>query len=251
MRFIHCTNSLNALIGILNHGFILNPCQRKTLGYFSNREEFIEREPQYFGMACVHGFKVLPNHRYWSKYGPFGIEMSPKWVIESGFHRVNYINPEGIKFHLLKKHFDAALSELDALVYAEHPDDAFRQMAYTNKNVAGVLSAMKWVEFLTAFEYMEPYENSFEREWRFVRKEPLYNDDSIQVMVDNLNNDCGWSRHIYPFKFECADVVRIHSEENIVEELRKILPSDYSGIEIDTTLNKTFQRIQSLMRLFR
>jgi hypothetical protein len=249
LRFVHCTNSLDAVIGIMNHGFIVNPCQRKTLGYFTNRDEFVVREPQYFGMTCLHGFKYLPNYKYWGQYGPFGLEMNPKWVVENGFHNVNYIKPCGLKFRRLKIKFDYALAELDAVIDSEFPDDAFRQMAYTNKNIAGVLGAKKWVEFLAEFEYMEKYKNSFEQEWRYVRKEPLYNCDSIPVIIDNLNNNRGWSKHIHTFKFSPKDLVRIHMEEADKERFREVLPSGYSGIEVQTTINQAFQRMQSLKRL--
>lgn len=193
----------------------------------------------------------MPNYKYWNKYGPFGIEMNPKWVVNNDFRKVIYTKQKGIKFSIFKRNFESALSELDRVVYAEYPDDASRHMAYTNKNVAGDLGARKWVEFLTIFEYMEPHKNSFEREWRFVRKEPLYNNDSIPIIVDNLNNDRGWSKHIYPLKFESSDAVRIHAEKHSKAYIRKRLPAEYSGIEINTTLNKAFQRIQSLTRLFR
>lgn len=71
----------------------MNPCQRKTLDLFTDRCEFISLEPQYFGMVCLHGFNVKPSFRYWEKYGPYGIEMSPDWVIERCFQKVLVVAP--------------------------------------------------------------------------------------------------------------------------------------------------------------
>jgi hypothetical protein len=238
LRFIHYTSSLEGLLGILKHGFIINPCRRKTLELFTDRSEFIRREPQYFGMVCLHGFKVKPSFRYWEKYGPFGIEMSPCWVAEQGFQKVRYIKKHGKELDGIKVFFDEAIEELDDIVNSQYPEDEFRQMAYTNKIIAGVLGARKWTEFLTNFENMEPYENSYECEWRFSRPDPLYNDDRIPSVVDNLNNDRGWSKHIYPLKFSGSDVLKIHVNGDCAENLKSQLSDVQSNLKVSTALDK-------------
>jgi len=249
LRFIHYTSSLEGLLGIVRHGFIINPCQRKTLYQFTDRNEFIAREPQYFGMVCLHGFKVIPSLRYWEKYGPFGIEMSPDWVVEKGFRKVRYIKSQGRSRDRIKAFFDEAIEELDDIVNSQHPEDGFRQRAYTNKAVAELLGARKWADFLTHFEIMEPYENSYECEWRFSRPEPLYNDDPVSQVVDNLNNDRGWSRHIYPLKFSGSDVLKVHVDRDCVEELESRLSDVHPDLKVSTALNKVLHAEKLLATL--
>ncbi|ALQ54595.1 hypothetical protein PI2015_1287 [Pseudoalteromonas issachenkonii] len=231
----------------------MNPCQRKTLDLFTDRCEFISREPQYFGMVCLHGFNVKPSLRYWEKYGPFGIEMSPDWVIEKRFQKVRYIERHGRERDRIKAFFDEAIEELDGIVNSQYPEDGFRQMAYTNKIVAGLLGARKWAKFLTLFESMEPYENSYEREWRFSRPDPLYNNDPIPKVVDNLNNDRGWSRHIYPLKFSDSDVLKVHVSRDCVKELQEMLNDMQSDLKISTALNKLLsaEKLLATLPIFR
>lgn len=253
LRFIHYTSSLEGLLGILKHGFIINPCQRKTLSQFTDRSEFSVREPQYFGMVCLHGFKVVPSLRYWDKYGPFGIEMSPEWVAENGFRRVHYVKKNGRNHRRIKAFFDEAIEELDEIVNSQYPEDGFRQMAYTNKAVAGLLGASKWVNFLNFYETMEPYENSYEREWRFSRPDPLYNDDPIPQVVDNLNNDRGWSRHIYPLKFSVSDVLKIHVGRNCIKELKCKLGDVNPDVKVASALNNLLhaKKLLATLPIFR
>ena len=253
MRFIHYTSSLEGLLGILEHGFIINPCQRKTLSQFTDRSEFNAREPQSFGMVCLHGFKVIPHVKYWDKYGPFGIEMSPMWVMENGFRRVHYIKRHGRKSDKNQVVFDEALKELDDIVNSKHPEDEFRQMAYTDKVVARFLGAQKWADFLTFFEITEPYENAYECEWRFSRSDGFCILDPIEQVVDNLNNDQGWSKHLYPLKFARSDVIKIHLGRNCAKELKSGLSNVYSNLKVSTALNKLLhaEKLLATLPIFR
>jgi len=249
MRFIHYTSNIDSIIGILKNGFIINPCERKTLGYFTNRDEFKDREPQYFGMVCLHGFKFAPSFKYWRKYGPYGIEMDPKWVKLNNFRKVLYTKNKGLLYRHLKRFCDSALLDLDSKIHAKFPDDAFRHMSYTNKNVALVLGAKTWADFLTVFEYMEPNYNRYEREWRYVREDPFYYSESIGDIISSIKRDLGWSRLVYPLKFECNDVVRLYAFDKDKGVMREKLPQEYSGLKISCALNNSFMQMQSLTRL--
>jgi hypothetical protein len=236
-RYIHCTDSLDKVIGILKHGLIVRPCPRKVvLDALTDRNEFQNREPQYFGMACLHGFKVLPNSKYWKKYGPYGIELHPSFVENAGFRRVIYLDKDSRQFSRIKSDFDDALRQLDQKVYAKHPNDSFRHMAYTNKRVAALLGARKWADFLTEFEYMEPRHNRFEMEWRYARPEPYYDDRPFSVIRNAVNDDANFARYTIPLKIKRADVLRVHVPFADKDALHLALP-EYQGIEINHTLN--------------
>lgn len=229
MRFLHATSSSEALIGILQHGLIINPCERGIIDAFTNRPELLRPEPQHFGMVCVHGFKLVPNTRYWKQFGPFGIELAPWWVYGAGLRRVLYLNRESLVFKEHKRVFDWALGEADRVVRSQHPEDSFRKQAYVSKNAALVLGAHQWAEFLTQYAYMERHQHTYQQEWRFVREVPFRIKESIAEIVQLLNRDAGWSRLIYTLPVPHEAVIRLIAPKKDIPLLRKQLPSDYKG----------------------
>ena len=62
--------------------------------------------------------------------------------------------------------------------------------------------------------------------------------DPIEQVVDNLNNDQGWSKHLYPLKFARSDVIKIHLGRNCAKELKSGLSNVYSNLKVSTALNK-------------
>jgi hypothetical protein len=241
LRFVHFTKTLDAVVSILKHGLVMNPCSRTVLRYFPEREEFKDREPQQFGMVCVHGFRILPSVQYWKKYGSYGIELHPTFVETTGFRRVNYVNQRSREFRQLKSRFDEAILQADQKVYAKHPEDTSRQMAYTNKNVAAILGATKWARFLSEFEYMEPHPNKFENEWRYVRPEPLYSNRTLGDVIAAVNDEESFAKYTYPLRFKPQNVLRLHTGAGTPEELRRRLPEEYRKVEINSTIGKVFR----------
>lgn len=232
-RFIHCTGSLKAVLGILKNGFVIHPCDRKVLNFITNRPEFSRSEPQEFGMVCLHSFKVFPNFLFWRKYGPFGIEMKPSFVDQTGFRQVEYVSSVGTRINALRSRFEDAINDLDACVYKEHPEDGFRKMAYTNKFIAQLVGANKWSEFLSEFEYMEPVENRFEQEWRYSRQEPFYYDErSKKDVIDAVNDSQSWAKYSFALHFSKDDVKSLYAPFDYIVALRSQIPDEFKDIAI-------------------
>lgn len=237
-RFIHCTKDAETVGRILRHGFIIHPCERKVLPYFTTREEFRNREPQFFGMVSMHAFRFTPGKRFIRHFGPFAIEMSDTWIAANSFRQVKYLRKDGFFRWVLSFLVSDALDTVDRVVTAQYPEDSFRKMAYTDKNIAAILGATKWAQFLAFYEYIEPHEHKYQHEWRYARSEPFYNNDPIERTAKMLDQDAGWTRFVSTLKFKPADVVRLFAPPAEHEGLMRILPTDFSDVAIEATPNQ-------------
>lgn len=249
-RFIHCTKDAETVARILRHGFIIHPCERNVLSYFTKREEFRSREPQFFGMVSMHSFRFKPGKRFIRAFGPFAIEMSYTWIAANSFRQVKYLRKHGFYRWALSFLVHDALADVDRAVNAQYPEDSFRKMAYTNKNIAGILGATKWAQFLAVYEYMEPHKHKYQHEWRYARPEPFYNNDPIERTAKLLDQDAGWTRFVSTLQFKPADVVRVFAPPAEHEELMRMLPTDFSDVAIEATSNQPLhstQRIQNAL----
>lgn len=232
MRFLHATSSRDGLLGILRHGLIINPCERGIIDAFTSRTELLQPEPQPFGMVCLHNFNLVPNVRYWRKFGPFGVELAPKWVDQAGFSKVLYLDTNGPEFLEHKRFFKQAVADADRAVQAQHPEDTFRKQAYISKNVALILGAHLWADFLTQYAYFEAYKHRYQREWRFVREVPFRRTETFTEVLQSLETDAGWSRLIYTLPIPRAAVIRLIAPNASIPLLRKELPPNYRDVPI-------------------
>ena len=227
-RFVHFTDSLDGLIGILNEGLLIRARRRNVWKYFKRGPEYRDREPQQFGMVGLHSYRFWPKSRCVKQFGPFGVALSAEWVADNGFRQVIYIRESGRGYQLLKSRFDEALEDLEIPLRREPQDDAFPKMAYTNRNMAGWYGAVKWVQFLEWFECMEPRKHRYQNEWRYSRPDPYYGQHSVEELVDDLRRKDNWTQFIHLLRFESTDVSSIYMPRKYHVQFRREAPNAYS-----------------------
>lgn len=231
MAFVHYTDSITAIQGILKNGLLLNPLKRNVIQLFSDSQHLSAREPQQFGMSSLRYEGFFGNRRHICCFGNYGVVFRKEWVFERQFKQVMYIK-ENSRFHReLKEFFDDAEKELTERIKQSPPNDAFPYMAYTNKNIASLLGASKYSRFLEIYEIMEPHKNRWQREWRAVQHIPLYNVGSTSEFVKSLS-DGGWNNLIMTVKFMPEDVSHFVTTFSNRKHFRDSLPEDYKNKEV-------------------
>ena len=124
-----------------------------------------------------------------------------------------------------------AEEELKQCIDERPKGDGFPNKAYTNKNVAGILGAIKYVNFLNIYELLEPYKNGWQNEIRSIQKNPMYTDCSTVELIDNISKP-GWFNTIMTLKFEDKDVSHFITTSELRTTLKKSLPDKYQGKQI-------------------
>ncbi len=184
-------------------------------------------EPQRFGSIS---FTEVSDEAVWSKFGQFGIAVTFEWARLKRAGPVQYVDPSSAMFAILREDFRVAFDDMKVKVAAKYPDDAARQRAYWNKNMAFVLGARLWEQCLTDFEYMEPVDHAGEREWRIVNPLPGDSPSRSEDAIKKAKDPYAWFSN--PNKLLPADVVHLVCPGGRGEELRRMLPPEFAGVEI-------------------
>lgn len=235
LRFVHFTDSSTALASIVQNGLFIRNRRRNVWKYFTRRKEFREREPQQFGMTCVHTFRFFPNRRYVKRFGPYGIELTQEWIQRNDFRRVLYISENDLYRLGFQAKFDEAISELDECVRKAPSDDSFPRMAYTNARVACLYGARLWCQFLEWFQFMEPKKHRYQSEWRYSREDPFYQSHSTGELNDALKTKKGWLHIVHVLKLDRSDIVRLYVPKIERESFTELLPDGFENIKIKYT----------------
>ena len=226
MEYVHYTQSVSSVEGILANGLLINPLERKLIRLFSDSEYFADREPQQFGMVSLRKEGALGSRRHIKTFGKFGIVFEESWVKRKEFYPVMYLK-EGSKAHReLKEFFDDAVAELKECIDRRPTNDAFPFMAYTNKNVAGLLGAKKHVRFLEVYEHLEPHVNRWQREYRAVQRDPLYTTGTTRELVESIRRP-GWNKMLMTLKFNPDDVSHFVTTFSLKVSLAMQIPEAY------------------------
>jgi len=231
MDWVHYTNSTEAINGIIKNGLLINPLKRNLMHLFSNSEHFKDREPQQFGLTSLRKEGIIGSRRHIKHFGNLGIVFNSEWVINEGFKKVWYIKENTRRYKRLKAFFDIAEEELRHCINQRSPNDAFLNMAYTNKAVAGVLGAEKYYRFLSAYEYIEPAGNRWQNEYRFVQKDPFYTEENTTELIQSISSS-GWCNDLMTKKFVPSDVSHFVTQRRYVDVFRNSLPEEYKDKEV-------------------
>ena len=232
MKFVHLTDTLESLLGILRDGILIRARRRNVWKFFTKRREFNDYEPQQFGMSCIHSYRFRPNRKCLDRFGRYGLELTHDWLEENDFRKVLYIKENGILHWAFQQKFDAALSELDEIMSNAPEDDLFPLMSFTNYNVAAWHGASKWCEFIERYQYMEPSKHKYQSEWRYARREPHYNQHSVEELKRDLKSRKGWTQILHLLKFSPDDVTRILLPKTAKHVRAIAFPSEYACKEI-------------------
>tara|TARA_R110002072_G_scaffold110151_1_gene237646 strand:+ start:153 stop:845 length:693 start_codon:yes stop_codon:yes gene_type:complete len=227
---VHYTHQ-EALLKILDNGFAWVPNARLLIKDLVPEQGRFIREPQEFGMISFSSVKPHKSSAHREKFGNYGIVMKQEWHAQNCTHKVFYLKNSGFVFSCFKFLFSFAYKNL--LQNVRYEDDAFYGMGYENKNIAGVIGANEWVKALSIYEYLEPYENKNEKEWRVVNPMPLYGfADSKEEIIKNIDPPQNWAQFLHMLKFNAEDVSAFVCPEPEIENLKLCLPPHYKNKEI-------------------
>ena len=173
MKFVHLTDPLESLLGILRDGILIRARRRNVWKFFTKRREFKDYEPQQFGMSFYNSYRFRPNRKCLDRFGRYGVELTHDWLEKKDFRKVLYIKENGILHWAFQQKFDAELSELDKIMSNASEDDSFPLMSCTNYNVAAWYGASKWCEFIDGTSIWNQANTSTNSEWKYARKEAL------------------------------------------------------------------------------
>lgn len=231
-KLTHCTKSAGAVRNILNHGFAWVPNKRNLIQSLLPEWDQKGREPQEFGMISFteNEIEITPNHR--EKFGHFGIVVSSVWATSQAAQRVIYVDHAGPVFEALQTIFQIGYIDLKTKI--ESQDDEFLTLSSTNKSFASsVVGPRLWPNLAQLYEYMEPSENSFQREWRIVNPVPFYGfKGTLPKIIEDVSPPLNWANLTNVVPVSPKDIVEILCPSRVESELRSSLPDSYLKTKI-------------------
>ena len=224
-QLFHYTKSAEVVASILQHGFVLVPNKRHLINALLPDEDFSAREPQEFGMISFTELERQDASSHREQFGQFGIGVSWDWALRHGAQRVIYIEEAGTVFSQFKWLFDLARQELKA---REEPGS----QAKVNKAMAAVYGAQLYPTLLTLYEFMEPFRNSSQVEWRIVNQLPVHYDlweraKLLQKLIETAKVSPMASVRVQP-----NDIEMLVCPMREVQRLRAALPVEYRNVPI-------------------
>jgi hypothetical protein len=231
MNLTHFTRSSEAVSNILSHGFAWMRNDRKVIRDLLPEVDFSKREPQSFGQISFteNSRETSPEHI--KKHGTFGIEVRWEWAKRNKIQPVIYIPQNGPMIDALKYLYTQTYKKAKAEEL--YPNDKDRQMWETNAAMAGVAGAPLYGKLLKLYEYMEPAENSHEREWRIANQEPYYSiATDLNKIIEDVSPPKGWQNIMNVVKIEPGDIINISCKKGNYSELTKKIPEKFRHVHI-------------------
>jgi len=233
MKLKHFTKTADAVSNILEHGFAWIRNDRKVICHLLPGIDFSKREPQSFGQISFteNSRETSPEHI--KKYGTFGIEVRWEWAKRNKIQPVIYIPQDGPVIDTLTYLFTQIYKKAKAEEL--YPNDKDQQMWETNAAMAGVAGAPLYGKLLKLYEYMEPAENSYEREWRIANQETYYSiTTDLSKTIEDVSPPKGWANVMNVVKIEPGDIINISCKKENYGELTEKIPEKFRYVHIHT-----------------
>lgn len=232
MSITHFTSEISTVEKILKNGFAWVPNKRNLIQTFIKEHDFLEREPQEFGMISFTEQEPAHAKNHREVFGQYGIVMADRWVSENKLQKVIYVDEQGPIHEALTELFKIGYYDLKEKI--PHPEDGVFNMSYTNKAMSSIVpGATCWYNLLQLYEYMEPMCNSYQQEWRLVNKDPLYGfKDTKKEIIENVSPPVGWASVVHVYPFEPIDVAGFACPIGEEEKLYDVLPNEYKSHSI-------------------
>lgn len=226
MSFTHYTGEMTTVQRILENGFVWVDNKRNLISDLLPNRDFIEREPQQFGMIS---FTELPPERAEGprlEFGNFGIVVSREWAASHNIQKVWYVAGEGPIFEALRWLFQFAYEDL--VKKSMQREEEVSHMAFTNRVRAEIAGGRLYSKLLQLYEYMEPIENSYQHEWRIVHPMPLYGyKNTKQEIIENVSPPKGWAKHVHVLTLTTDDIVGFVCPLNELGAFQELLNSPF------------------------
>ena len=230
----HYCRSIDAVANILKEGFawVANP--RRLAHLLMPHHDFSTREPQQFGMVSFTEIQPSTAAEHSEQFGAYGIMMTEKWAKAQKVQRVIYIDDEGPVSDMWLALFMKAYEDVKLSI--GESDDAFRQMAYENKVIAGLVGAEIWPYLLQLYEYMEPAIVAHEREWRIVNEMPLYSIPASKVeAIAAVSPAHNWAKHVNVLRTSPESVRALVCPASARHSLLSAIPPEFRNVPLIET----------------
>lgn len=220
MELIHFTRSARAVGQILQEGFVFSP-NRKLLAeaVFSDPEISADERGRFGSISFRECGESQITEEHCREFGSFGICVSEEWARSNRAHPVTYLDRTGPIALALRTLFAAALERLRADRGGPGGGDRLRKPEYAS--------------VLTLYEYLEPIEHSYQREWRIVNGIPVGELTRAAKISPEESRRLARSedfRQAAPVRPE--DIRHLLCFSDQVQELRECLPPDFRSHEI-------------------
>lgn len=210
------------LLGILENGFAIKPCDRLLIDHFFGTDRPFVGDAQNFGMVCFTE-APLDNAGVVRRKGDYALVLSRKWAISNRACKVEYLSAKAAsKF---RPRMLAAIKEVEAAML--FPGDDFWRLAYRNKEFAHSIGAKKYALLLDKYEYCQISDDAGQREWRITQKRPFYNLSSKE-----LPSPEGWGKMMFFLPFTVEDVVCLACPAGAKDGLVEALPAHFAKTPI-------------------
>ncbi len=230
-QLTHFTNSIDAVLNILSHGFAWQRNDRDVISVLLPDLDFSKREPQSFGQLCLTENRIETDRNETKFFGQFGIQVSTNWAIANNAQPVIYLPESGPLVDSFRSLFTQTYQK--AIAEQKYPDDEAMQQWVVSAAMAGLDGQPLYASLLHIYEFMEPAKHSKEREWRVVNPLPDWSiSNSTEEAIKNVSPPKGWAKHIHVVDVEPRDVDAIICPRSIKTELEDRLPEQFRGIEV-------------------
>lgn len=231
----HYTTEIPTLANILTHGFAWFPNRRRLAEQLIPMHDYSKREPQQFGMISFTELRPEEAQAHTNVFGHLGIVVSDAWAHKHDAQRVIYVESKGPYFEALRMVFKIGYGDLRSRI--KYPSDTGWLMSFENKAAArAIAGASLWENLLTLWEYLEPAESAYQREWRIVNPVPDYSlGENKQEVIAKVSPPWPWAKHIFLKVIEPRDVEAIVCPSSLVTALRTQLPMGYKDTFIIET----------------
>lgn len=228
----HFTNSIDAVVGILAHGFAWQRNDREVISNLLPGIDFSDREPQSFGQVCFTENSYETDRDQTKFFGRFGIQVSTAWAQRNNAQPVIYLPDKGPLVDVFQSLF--VQSYENAVTEEEYPDDTALRGWRTNAAMAGFAGQHIYRCLLRLYEFMEPAKHSNEREWRIVNPMPNYSISNLtEDAIKEVSPPLGWAIHVNVVKVEPPDVAALICPQADKNDLEQRLPQDFEEVPID------------------
>lgn len=238
MQVVHYTTLANVEAILANGGFWFVPNDRAVMDRLLPGVDLGDHEPQRFGTVSFTALPPEEAQLHREHFGPFGIGVTPEWARSHEIQPVIYLDEGGPVVRTLRLLFQTGHRELQIRKAEEQgvpPAVAQLGQSVHNKRVAALFDqAELWAEMLTLFEFMEPADHEWQREWRIVQSDPFhFNTDTRAGHFEEAARDAsGWRGR--QLEFELADLVCLVAPADRRNELVNILPDAATDLPVQT-----------------
>lgn len=228
----HYTRSADAVVNILTYGFAWFPNRRKLTDLLIPGHDFSKREPQQFGMVSFTEMDPCEADEHREQFGSYGIIVSPEWAGRNAALPVIYVYDAGPMTEALKTLFELGYEDVRSRI--RYPDDGGWLMAYENKHAAASIAGSRlWAALLQLWEYLEPFTNAGQREFRIVHPDAYYSlSEDKREVIARVSPPMNWAKHLNVVPLKPDDVLALVCPPGERRRVRESLPPDYTDVKI-------------------